>query len=63
LGAVARSFAMARLTCVLAVTGLITMRAAISWLDRPWATRATAPRSRVVSCASATVSAGGGWVT
>ena len=40
---------MARLTWVFAVTGLITMRAAISSLDRPCATRATASRSRLVS--------------
>jgi hypothetical protein len=29
-----------RLTCVFAVAVLITSRSAISWLERPWATRA-----------------------
>ena len=43
---------MARLTWVLAVSGLTTSEAAISSLDRPAATRATTSRSRSVSAAT-----------
>lgn len=55
---------MARLTWVFAVRELITIRSAISSLDRPCATRATASCSRLVSFFSpATVSVMRGWVT
>ena len=49
---------MARLMWVFAVSGLITMRSAISSLDRPCATRATASRSRLVSPSRAAPAAG-----
>jgi len=40
---------MARLMWVLAVSGLITMRSAISSLDSPYATSATVSRSQLIS--------------
>ena len=43
---------MIRLTCVFAVAGLSTRRAAISSFDRPAATRASTSRSRSVSAFS-----------
>lgn len=48
----ASSFVMARCTCARTVKGLRNIRSAISWLDRPVATRDTISRSRGVSTAS-----------